>query len=67
MVPISIRFTNYLFLLIYIANDQPIEENDNTNPDTAFADGWSGNKRRKLWKTTCTRAALNVCLFLFIL
>ncbi len=25
-----------------------------------FVGGWSGNKRRKLWKSTCTRAALNV-------
>lgn len=23
-------------------------------------EGWQGNRRRKLWKSTCTRAALNV-------
>lgn len=27
-------------------------------------EGWSGNMRRKLWKTTCTRAVLNVRPFL---
>lgn len=28
--------------------------------DAEFAEGWGGNKRRKLWKASCTRAALNV-------
>lgn len=23
-------------------------------------EGWTGNRHRKLWKSTCTRAALNV-------
>ena len=37
-----------------------VAENEPTDVDPEFADGWSGNKRRKLWKSTCTRAALNV-------
>lgn len=41
-------------LLSHVAEDEPA----NIDPD--FADGWSGNKRRKLWKSTCTRGALNV-------
>ena len=35
-------------------------EDDNSEDAADFTDGWSGNKRRKLWKTSCTRAALDV-------
>ncbi|KAI5120989.1 hypothetical protein M0805_000450 [Coniferiporia weirii] len=38
------------------------EPEEETADDADFADGWSGNKRRKLWKATCTRAALNPLL-----
>ncbi|KAL5501221.1 NUP84 [Sanghuangporus vaninii] len=39
-----------------------VQTQTNENGDTEFAEGWSGNKRRKLWKQTCTRAALNPLL-----
>ena len=36
--------------------------NEDWEGDTMEEDGqaWMGNSRRKLWKSTCTRAALNV-------
>lgn len=33
--------------------------------DSDDFDVWRGNQRRKLWKSTCTRAALNVRIFSF--
>ncbi|KAH8111554.1 107-domain-containing protein [Phellopilus nigrolimitatus] len=49
-----------LFQWRALANES--EDEDNADADSDFADGWSGNKRRKLWKQTCTRAALNPLL-----
>jgi nuclear pore complex protein Nup107 len=41
-----------------------------TRDDDAMEDddaSWQGNRRRKLWKSTCTRAALNVSTISFTL
>lgn len=35
------------------------EQNDDGMDDEDDAEGWQGNQRRRLWKTTCIRAALN--------
>ncbi|KAJ3753605.1 nuclear pore protein 84/107 [Lentinula raphanica] len=46
-------------LLLYwkaIANE-PLEDDDEDD-----GDAWSGNPNRRLWKSTCTRAALNTAL-----
>ncbi|KAH7906565.1 nuclear pore protein 84/107 [Hygrophoropsis aurantiaca] len=45
-----------LFQWRAIANDQREEEG---MEDIDDAEGWQGNQRRKLWKATCARAALN--------
>ncbi|TDL18237.1 hypothetical protein BD410DRAFT_775281 [Rickenella mellea] len=39
---------------------EPFE--DESSMDAEFDTGWSGNKRRKIWKTSCTHAALNPLL-----
>ena len=36
------------------------EPTEDAMDDDGDAEGWLGNRRRKLWKSTCTRAALNV-------
>ncbi|KAF8631636.1 hypothetical protein AX15_002275 [Amanita polypyramis BW_CC] len=38
---------------------QPDEEDFAMDQDSSALDIWSGNRHRKLWKETCTRAALN--------
>lgn len=45
-----------LVLIIYAANEQ-CEEGFEDEDD---AEGWQGNRRRRLWKSTCIKAALNV-------
>ncbi|KIK67022.1 hypothetical protein GYMLUDRAFT_69211 [Collybiopsis luxurians FD-317 M1] len=40
-----------------IANEQGDDDTDEED-----VDAWTGNTHRKLWKSTCTRAALNVSL-----
>lgn len=40
-----------------IANEQ--RDDDDGIDDAEDAEGWQGNPRRKLWKSTCARAALN--------
>ncbi|KAG7092946.1 hypothetical protein E1B28_009248 [Marasmius oreades] len=37
-------------------------EHDEEEDDDYDSEIWSGNKRRKLWKSTCTKAALNSAL-----
>ncbi|KAH7921000.1 nuclear pore protein 84/107 [Leucogyrophana mollusca] len=49
-----------LFQWRAIANE-PREEGDGMD-DVDDAEGWQGNRRRKLWKSTCARAALNTSL-----
>ncbi|KAG8215686.1 nuclear pore complex protein [Butyriboletus roseoflavus] len=44
-----------LFQWRAIANEQP-EEGFEDEEDT---EGWEGNRRRRLWKSTCVKAALN--------
>ncbi|EJC99448.1 uncharacterized protein FOMMEDRAFT_148674 [Fomitiporia mediterranea MF3/22] len=39
-----------------------LEDQSQDHEDASFSDGWSGNKRRNLWKATVTRAALNPLL-----
>lgn len=46
----------------FIAN-----EPDQTDMDEDDEDAWTGNLNRRLWKSACTRAALNVCYHFFIL
>lgn len=41
------------------------EHRDDGLDDEDDAEGWQGNQRRRLWKTTCIRAALNVSSPLF--
>ena len=36
------------------------EPTEDAMDDDSDVQGWLGNRRRKLWKSTCTRAALNV-------
>lgn len=36
-----------------MSDDDAMDETDDT-------ESWRGNKRRRLWKDACTRAALNV-------
>ncbi|KAJ8594203.1 hypothetical protein M405DRAFT_760907 [Rhizopogon salebrosus TDB-379] len=45
-----------LFQWRAIANEQ---RDDDGIDDTDDAEGWQGNRHRKLWKSTCSRAALN--------
>jgi len=40
------------------ANEQ--RDDDGIDDAEEDAEGWQGNPRRKLWKSTCARAALNV-------
>ncbi len=49
-------------MLILRLMSGPATVNDSVEEGTEddFVGGWSGNERRKLWKSTCTRAALNV-------
>lgn len=59
-------FPAWVFLMILIrymrncmhalATEQPSED----SMDEDGAESWSGNPRRKLWKSTCVQAALNV-------
>ncbi|KZP13590.1 hypothetical protein FIBSPDRAFT_797582 [Athelia psychrophila] len=48
-----------LFSWRAIANE-PVDED--AMEDEGDIDAWTGNRRRKLWKKTCTRAALNPTL-----
>ena len=36
------------------------KRDDDTDDDAEDFDMWHGNKRRKLWKSTCSRAAVDV-------
>lgn len=61
-----VRFVFCVSLLFRLtkpsANEpRPQNEDDAMMEDVIDdAEGWQGNPRRKLWKTACTRAALNV-------
>ena len=39
---------------------------DDEMDDAEDFGSWQGNQRRKLWKSTCTRAALNVRLLVIV-
>jgi hypothetical protein len=52
-------------LIVNLANE-PYDEDgvEGGGEEEEEYDGWIGNRRRKLWKTTCTQGALNVRLSL---
>ena len=45
-------------ILFCVATEQ--REDDPMAIDADDVETWSGNRRRRLWKSTCVRAALNV-------
>lgn len=47
-------------LIRFFPANEPVDED--AMDDENEIDSWNGNRRRKLWKKTCTRAALNVRL-----
>ena len=58
----------FVFLFVFarfITDRNPAAENlDGDVMDADDDDAWMGNRQRKLWKSACVRAALNVCSYL---
>lgn len=49
-----------VLIVFYVVNSPKDED---AMEDDDLKEGWRGNQRRKLWKTACTRAAMNVGFF----
>ncbi len=44
------------------AANEPRDENAMEDEDADDSQQWRGNVRRRMWKNTCERVALNVCI-----
>jgi hypothetical protein len=56
----SVRFVVYIDVSILYSYSVSANEHDEDDMEEDV-EAWTGNPNRKLWKSTCTRAALNVC------